>query len=114
MLERVGGSSEVQQLAGWVPAAGHGLQYAQIVREHAQLRRLLTATYEIQAAVHARAGDGAEELLDRAEQAIFALPARQLAGRQRLLSSAVEEEIERLERAAADQREIPDPQLPPG
>ena len=107
LLERVGGAVEVEQLAGWVPAAGHGLQYAQIVREQAQLRRLLTATYEIQASVHARSGDGAEELIDRAEQAIFALRARQLAGRQRLLSAAVEEEIERLERAASDQREIP-------
>jgi replicative DNA helicase len=107
LLERVGGSLAVEQLTGWVPAAGHGAQYAQIVREHAQLRRLLTATYEIQASVHTRSGHDAEALIDQAEQAIFALRARQLAGRQRLLSAAVEEEIERLERAAADQRELP-------
>jgi replicative DNA helicase len=107
LLERVGGPASIEELAGWVPAAGHSLQYAQIVREHAQLRRLLSATYEIQASVHARDGNDAEALIDRAEQAIFALRAGQLAGRQRLLSVAVEEEIERLESAVADQRELP-------
>ena len=34
-----------------VPAAGNVRQYARIVREHALLRRLLNATYEIQASV---------------------------------------------------------------
>jgi replicative DNA helicase len=29
----------IEQLVSWVPAAGHGVQYAQIVRDHAQLRR---------------------------------------------------------------------------
>jgi len=106
-LERVGGTAGVDELTGWVPAAGHSHQYAQIVREHAQLRRLLNATYEIQASVHTRNGHDAEALIDQAEQAIFALRARQLAGRQRLLSAAVEEEIDRLERAAADQRDLP-------
>ena len=44
----------VEQLLSWVPAAAHGVQYAQIVRDHAQLRRLLAATYEIQAMVAGR------------------------------------------------------------
>jgi replicative DNA helicase len=107
VLERVGGAQAVEQLTGWIPAAGHSLQYAQIVREHSQLRRLLTATYEIQASVFNRQGDTGEELIDAAEQTIFALRGRQLANRQRLLGAAVEEEIDRLERAAADQRELP-------
>jgi replicative DNA helicase len=107
VLERVGGAQAVEQLTGWIPAAGHSLQYAQIVREHAQLRRLLTATYEIQASVFNRQGDTGEELIDAAEQTIFALRGRQLANRQRLLGAAVEEEIDRLERAAADKRQMP-------
>jgi replicative DNA helicase len=107
LLERVGGAGAVEQLASWVPAAGHGRQYAQIVRELAQLRRLLSATYEIQASVHQRDGHDAEALIDQAEQAIFALRARQFAGHQRLLSAAVEEEIERLEQAAGSERDLP-------
>src|ERR1700744_4068086 len=62
----------VEQLVSWVPAAGHGVQYAQIVRDHAQLRRLLAATYEIQATV-AEPGDSVSELIDAAEQQIFKL-----------------------------------------
>jgi replicative DNA helicase len=75
-LERVGGAEAVERLTGWIPAAGHSVQYAQIVREHAQLRRLLTATYEIQASVFSRQGDSGEELIDAAEQTIFALRGR--------------------------------------
>jgi replicative DNA helicase len=105
-LETVGGRSAVDELAGWVPAAGHGAHYARIVRQHAQLRRLLTATYEIQAELFERRGE-ADELIDNAERMIFALRADRLHSSQRLLEHAVGEEIERLEQAVADRRELP-------
>ena len=35
----------------WVPAAGHAREYGQIVRDNAQMRALLTTSYEIQASV---------------------------------------------------------------
>ena len=41
-LEDVGGAAAVDELTGLVPAAGHARRYAQIVRENALLRRLLT------------------------------------------------------------------------
>src|SRR5580765_7311136 len=50
-LDDVGGSAAVDALAGAVPAAGNARRYAQIVREHALMRRLLATTYEIQAQV---------------------------------------------------------------
>ncbi len=61
-LEEVGGSGAIEELAGWVPAAGHGVQYARIVRELSQMRRLLSATYEIQAEIAERrqGGGGAD------------------------------------------------------
>ncbi|MBV8988894.1 MAG: replicative DNA helicase, partial [Solirubrobacterales bacterium] len=37
-LEEVGGSEAIEELAGWVPAAGHARDYGRIVREHAQMR----------------------------------------------------------------------------
>jgi len=51
-LDDVGGAAAVDALAGAVPAAGNARRYAQIVRDHALMRRLLTTTYEIQAGVH--------------------------------------------------------------
>jgi replicative DNA helicase len=96
----------VEQLLSWVPAAGHGVQYAQIVRDHAQLRRLLAATYEIQAMVTAR-GDSAAALIDAAERQIFKLRGDALKASRRRLEEAVEDEIDRLQQAASDGRQIP-------
>jgi len=105
-LEKVGGREAVEELAGWVPAAGNGAHYAKIVRELSQTRRLLTATYQIQAEVSERR-QGAEELIEFAERLIFALRAEKLSSSQRLLEHAVADEIDRLEKAVAHQREIP-------
>jgi replicative DNA helicase len=51
-LEGVGGRAAIDLLAGSVPAVGNVRQYARIVRDNAMLRRLLRASYEIQARVH--------------------------------------------------------------
>src|SRR3954466_12984181 len=50
-LDDVGGESSVDALAGAVPSVANARRYAQIVRENALMRRLLTATYEIQTEV---------------------------------------------------------------
>src|SRR3712207_4991335 len=50
-LDDVGGQATIDALSGTVPAAGNLRRYAQIVREHALMRRLLSTTYEIQASV---------------------------------------------------------------
>ena len=105
-LELVGGQGAVEELAGWVPAAGHARDYARIVREHAQMRRLLRATYEIQAQIAERSHTG-EALLDEAERIIFALRSHDLTSRQRLLEHAVEEEIDHLAQAGRDGSRLP-------
>ena len=53
-LEQVGGAGAIDELAGWVPAAGHAREYGRIVRDNALMRALLTATYEIQAQIGER------------------------------------------------------------
>lgn len=50
-LEDAGGKAAIDELTGGVPGLGGIRRYAQIVREHALMRRLLTTTYEIQASV---------------------------------------------------------------
>src|SRR5256714_3062529 len=69
-LEEAGGESGVASLGGSVPAAGHLRHYAQIVKENALMRRLLTTTHEIQASVlqHTAAP---RELVEQAEQAML-------------------------------------------
>ena len=60
-------ASTVDELTAGVPAAGNVRQYARIVREHALLRRMLNATYEIQASVAERRG-APRELVEQAER----------------------------------------------
>ncbi|MGH2894599.1 MAG: replicative DNA helicase, partial [Solirubrobacteraceae bacterium] len=105
-LEEAGGGSYVDELAGWVPAAGHAVAYAKIVRDHAQARALLRATYDIQALISERGRRG-EELVDEAERLVFSVRAGALEARTRLLEDAVADEVDRLDRASRDGREIP-------
>jgi replicative DNA helicase len=69
VLEQAGGEPAVDELAGWVPAAGHARAYARIVRDLATRRRVLQACYEIEQ--HAREGRGdVDELLADASKRI--------------------------------------------
>ena len=62
VLEQAGGEPAVDELAGWVPAAGHARAYARIVRDLATRRRVIRACYEIEQ--HALEGRGdVEDLL---------------------------------------------------
>src|SRR3954470_23078649 len=69
-LDDVGGRPAIDLLAVSVPAVGNVRQYAKIVRENAMLRRLLHASYEIQAKVHAHEAPP-RELVDLAERTIL-------------------------------------------
>src|SRR5215211_592217 len=69
-LEVAGGQAEIDALTAAVPAVGNLRQYAQIVRERALLRRLLTASYEIQADVHGHEAPP-REIVERAERAVL-------------------------------------------
>ena len=69
-LEAAGGRATIDLLAASVPAVGHLRQYARIVRENAMLRRLLRASYEIQARVHSHDAPP-RELVDIAERTIL-------------------------------------------
>jgi replicative DNA helicase len=105
-LDEAGGAGAIEELCGWVPASGHAGEYGRIVRENAQLRALLRATYEIQTQIAQRRHAG-DELIEEAERLIFALRAGDATPRRRLLEHAVGEEIDRLEQAARTDRGIP-------
>ena len=69
-LEEAGGEAGVAALAGSVPAAGNLRHYAQIVKENALMRRLLTTTHAIQASVLAHEA-APRELVEQAERAML-------------------------------------------
>ena len=69
-LDEAGGTAEIDALAAAVPAVGNLRRYGAIVKELSLLRRLLGATYEIQAAVHNHEAEP-RELVERAERVML-------------------------------------------
>jgi replicative DNA helicase len=104
-LEQAGGRAEIDALTAATPAVGNLRRYARIVRDHAYMRAVLGATYEIQATIAARAMS-AEEVVDDAEQRIFSLGRRARQDRAVRLSDAVAGEIDRLQEAGRSDRAV--------
>lgn len=69
-LERVGGQGFLLDLVNSTPTSVNAGRYATYVRDHARLRRLITAAGEISEMGYDAAGE-ANEILDRAESMIF-------------------------------------------
>jgi len=69
-LDEAGGQAAIDELTAGVPRVGGLRSYGHIVKERALLRRLLSATYEIQAGVHGHDGEP-RELIERAERTIL-------------------------------------------
>jgi replicative DNA helicase len=71
-LEQVGGSARIHELAVMQPTSANAAHYARLVREASQLRGLIRAGESIARLGWDRPGE-MENLLDRAEQQVFAL-----------------------------------------
>ncbi len=69
--EEVGGLAYLNSLAQYVPSASNIRRYAEIVRERAILRKLVTASDEIATSAFNTQGRAVEKILDEAEQKIF-------------------------------------------
>lgn len=69
--DECGGLAYLNALAQYVPSAGNIRRYAEIVRERAILRRLVSASDEIASAAFNPQGRQVAEILDEAEQKIF-------------------------------------------
>jgi replicative DNA helicase len=69
-LDEAGGQAEIDALTAAAPSVGALRHYGRIVKERALLRRLLAATYAIQAGVHGHDGEP-RELIERAERTIL-------------------------------------------
>src|SRR5512134_438577 len=69
-LDEAGGTAEIDALSAAVPAVGNLRRYGEIVKEMSLLRRLLGATYAIQASVHGHEG-APRDLVERAERVML-------------------------------------------
>jgi len=69
--EEVGGLGYLNSLAQYVPSASNIRRYAEIVRERAILRKLVTASDEIATNAFNTQGKSVPQILDEAEQKIF-------------------------------------------
>ena len=69
--EEVGGLGYLNNLAQYVPSASNIRRYAEIVRERAILRKLVTASDEIATNAFNPQGKPVDKILDEAEQKIF-------------------------------------------
>jgi replicative DNA helicase len=69
--EEIGGLPYLNSLAQYVPSAANIRRYAEIVRERAILRKLITASDEIATSAFNPQGRPVDKVLDEAEQKIF-------------------------------------------
>jgi replicative DNA helicase len=76
-LDDVGGSGYIASLINAVPTAAHIETYAQIVDRTATLRRLIGAAGEVAGLAYQNEGE-LDDIIDRSEQAIFAVSQRRL------------------------------------
>ena len=96
-LEEVGGTAIIDDLAGWVPAAGNARDYGRIVRDNAQLRALLSTAYDIQARVLGREGP-AQELVEHAERMVLEVAHDDRQKKFRPIAEILDQETDKLHR----------------
>ena len=104
-LETVGGREAVSNLASTVPVAGNAKHYARIVQQNSLLRRLLSASHEIQRSVHDREGEPTE-LAERAEKLLFQVAHEEQAEDFHVLKDILSREVDRLEELASGKAEV--------
>ncbi|MBC7357848.1 MAG: replicative DNA helicase [Desulfacinum sp.] len=103
-LEAVGGAAYLASLTQLVPSAANVPTYAKIVSEKAILRRLIQVAGEISSWCYG-AGKNAEEVLDRAESAIFAITENRIRNSYAPIKDVVKESIRTIE-SLQERREL--------
>lgn len=77
-IEEIGGQSYIVSLSNAVPTATHILEYANIVRKKATLRKLLSAADHITGLGYKEETDDVDGLLDEAQQYLYSISQKHL------------------------------------
>ncbi len=104
-LEQVGGEEAIEQLTGWVPAAGHAREYGEIVHDNAKLRDLLSASYEIQASVLSREAP-ARDLVEAAERSVLEVATDERQKKIRSIHELLDVETDKLHRLSTSKTSL--------
>ncbi|HRX90551.1 MAG TPA: DnaB-like helicase N-terminal domain-containing protein, partial [Steroidobacteraceae bacterium] len=80
-LDAAGGLAYIGTLTRDTPSAANARAYAEIVKERALLRELISSGNEIVSSVFSNEGETARELVERAEQSIFRIAEGSSRGR---------------------------------
>jgi len=104
-LDEVGGQAAVDELTGVVPAVGHARRYAKIVRENALLRRLLSASYEIQESVLGHQAPP-RDLVEQAEKAMLEVARDDRQKDFRPIEEVLHEELDKLHRLSIERTSL--------
>lgn len=94
-LDEVGGQAKLAGLVASVPTAANVTHHAQLVREKAVLRRLISAAGNVAALAYAEDRE-ASKVLDEAEQTFFRVTQQQLGSAFIPVRTVVDESFERL------------------
>jgi replicative DNA helicase len=100
-LDDAGGAGEIDAVTAAVPAVGNLRQYAQIVKDRALLRRVLAASYDIQALVHAPDAPP-REIVERAERAMLEVARDDRQKDFRKVGDVLHVEIDKWQRLSAE------------
>ena len=95
-LDEVGGPSYITALASSVPTAANFVHYAKIVKEKAILRNLITAATEVVTECY-DTSRSVDELVDKAEQAIFEVSSKKIESRFTPLREIIKNSIETID-----------------
>jgi replicative DNA helicase len=104
-LDEAGGPAEIDALTGIVPAVGNLRRYGAIVKEHALLRRVLNATYEIQASVHGHEAPP-REIVERAEKLMLEVGHGDEQKDVRRVGEILHEEIDKWQQLSVEGRSL--------
>ncbi|MGZ4430842.1 MAG: replicative DNA helicase [Gaiellales bacterium] len=105
LLDEVGGKAAVHTLAATVPAVANAQRYAEIVRETAMCRGLITAGTEIARLGYERVGEP-QELIDQAEQIVFGLADQRISSDFQPINGLLTESFERITQLHESKHEI--------
>lgn len=100
LLDEVGGRDALFGFSAKVSAPGNVRHHAEIVKEHALLRRLLDAGHQIGTWVSEREAP-AGELSERAEALLFNVAHKEQTGDFRRLNEVLDDEVDRLHRLSS-------------
>lgn len=109
-LSRIGGAAYLHSLIATVPTAANAMYYAQIVRERAVLRRLVSAGTKIVQLGYAEDGGDVDQIVDQAQAEVFAVSERNAATdyvSMAEISENILDELEEIERRKGQLTGVP-------